>query len=154
MDCPSQTDRQTGPHRSLLCPNSHHETCPAQKNGRPETKQTMLLVLLKTHQLQVPPPFSDYFFFFIIRGIPGSRNNNASIFHCCKAFYSSVYRTVFVVVCSPLSYRLFPCALVCLSGNSPVTKLPSFSVAADSVGLSLRDTVYGVNQQLICCWIN
>jgi len=40
MESPRQAGRETGPHRSLLCPDSHIKTHQAQKNERPETKPT------------------------------------------------------------------------------------------------------------------
>ena len=48
MESPSQTVRQTGPHRSLLGPDSQ-ETHQAQRDERPESRLTMLLFLLKTY---------------------------------------------------------------------------------------------------------
>lgn len=66
---------------------------------------------------RVSPPFPIHFS-SKSRGIPGSGNNNASIFiPCCVKVY-------FLGVCSPSSCRLFPCALICLAGNSPVAFPP------------------------------
>lgn len=66
---------------------------------------------------RVSPPFPIHFS-SKSRGIPGSGNNNASIFipWCVKVY--------FLGVCSPSSCRLFPCALICLAGNSPVAFPP------------------------------
>lgn len=85
MQSPSQTSRRTGPHRSLLCPDSHDETHKAQPNERPETKLTCFYSYYNTAVLRVSPPFPRQFS-PISRGFPGSENNNASVFLCCKEF--------------------------------------------------------------------
>lgn len=67
-------------------------------------------------------------------------------FPTAKDFIPQCVKVYFLVVCSPLSHRLFPSAVICLAGSSPVAELFSSSDVVSSVVPSLRAFVYWVDQ--------
>lgn len=67
-------------------------------------------------------------------------------FPMAKDFIPQCVKVYFLGVHSPLSRRLFRCALICLAGSGPVAELFSSSDVAGSVVPSLRAFVYWVDQ--------